>query len=238
MQENKSQNAILVIDRLKSLLKIRTDIELSEFLNIKPNTISTWKKRDSLDHASIIAICELYELDLNEVFLNKKAHGDYATETPLLSREVQFQYVAGTDREALLEVLPTYHFPFIMGEHSMAFQVVSSNMFPLLEENAFVICEKADQATIPDNSIAVIVSKQKGIFINRVAKSTYKPDVFVLSNESDFYNDVTIKASEITEIWLVSAVLSYDFNNTNKFKFISDSLKKINTFMDGKKVKH
>lgn len=228
MQENNSLNANLILKKLKKSLKISTDIQLSEFLNIKPNTISTWKKRNSLDYASIIAICELYEIDLNEIFFEKKNlkkdYNNYTSETPLVSREVQFQYCIGS--AGILENLPKYNFPFVRAEETRAFQVLSNNMFPIIEENSFAVCESCEIATIPENSLVVIVSKAKGLFINRIAKSE-KPDIFILSSENVFFNSVMIPITEIDEIWLIKGVLSYNINNENKVQFINDSLKKV-----------
>lgn len=233
MQENKSQNAINVIDRLKKALKIRTDIELSEFLNIKPNTISTWKKRDSVDFDSIISICELYELDLNEIFLNKKKSSGYVAETPLVSREVQFQYVRENDIASFIEILPKYSFPFINAEESRAFQVISNNMFPFIEENSYVVCEKMELSQIESQAMVVAISKEKGLFLNRISKG--EGDTYILSSENDFFNDVVLEASEISELWLIRGVLSYDVHCENRFKFISSGVKIINKFLDKQK---
>ncbi|TSE08755.1 helix-turn-helix domain-containing protein [Aquimarina algiphila] len=70
MTKIKSQNAILILDRLKELLEIDSDFSLSEYLGVKANTISSWKKRNSLDYSLIIAKCEHESFDLNYVFLN------------------------------------------------------------------------------------------------------------------------------------------------------------------------
>ena len=235
MQENKSQNAINVIDRLKKALKIKTDIELSEFLNIKPNTISTWKKRDSVDFDSIISICELYELDLNEIFLNKKKASNYTADTPLVSREVQFQYVRENDIASFLEILPKYSFPFVNSEETRAFQVISNNMFPFIEENSYVVCEKIEQSKVENLSMVVVISKQKGLFLNRISKSETEEDAFILSSENDFFNEVILKVSEISELWLIRGVLSNDINCENRFKFINSGVKIINKFLDKQK---
>lgn len=235
MQENKSQNAINVIDRLKKALKIKTDIELSEFLNIKPNTISTWKKRDSVDFDSIISICELYELDLNEIFLNKKKASNNSADTPLISREVQFQYVRESDVASFLEILPRYSFPFVNSEETRAFQVISNNMFPFIEENSYVVCEKVELNAVENFSMVVAISKQKGLFLNRISKSETEESTFVLSSENDFFNEVILKASEISELWLIRGVLSYDINCENRFKFINSGVKIINKFLNKQK---
>jgi len=235
MQEKNSQNAIKIIERLKKSLKIRTDIELSEFLNIRPNTISTWKKRNSVDFDSIIAICELYELDLNYIFLEKIQTNIQTSDTALVCREVQFQYAKDADESSLLEILPKYNFPFTAEKNSRAFQVTSNNMFPVIDENSFVIGERIELADITNNSIVVLVSQEKGFFINRIRISSENKDLFILSSENEFYQDVKIPATEIKEIWNIKGLLSYDINSQNRLKFINDSIDTINKFMEKEK---
>lgn len=231
MQEKNSQNASDVINRLKSLLKLKTDIQLSEFLNIRPNTISTWKKRNSLDYETVISICDLYELNLNEVFLNKRTGISSGATTPLITKESQFQYASGFDRQSLMDAVPKYNFPFIDNDNSQAFQVVSNNMFPLIDESSFVLCTASALSEVWDNKVAVIVARHKGIFLNRVSRDAFKDDHVHLTNENDFYNEVVLKESEISEVWLVRGVLSYDMNSESKFSRINDGLRKIDRFM-------
>jgi len=229
MQGKNSLNANLVLQKIKKALNISTDIQLSEFLNIKPNTISTWKKRNSLDYASIIAISELYEIDLNELFFStentKKQCGSYTLETPLVSREVQFQYCIGG--AGIIESLPKYSFPFIRTENTRAFQVLSSNMSPIIEENSFVVCEAAELGQIPEGSLVVIVSKAKGLFINSLAKGE-KSATYILGSENTFFNPIVIKAAEIGEIWLIKGILSYNINaDVSKQSHLKKSLKSL-----------
>lgn len=213
MQEKNSLNANLVLKNLKKALKTATDIQLSEFLNIKPNTISTWKKRNSLDYATIIAICELHEIDLNEIFLNKPAqkHGkDYSSETPLINREQNFQYCVG-DRDGLLGNVPRFNFPFVRGEDTRAFQVTSNNMYPLIEENSFVVCDKQTLESIGSDAVVVIVSKTKGMLLGHL-KKTKMQGTYALGSESKLAQDVTLNTSDINEVWLVRGMLSYNIN--------------------------
>ena len=211
MQENSSLNASLILKKIKKSLKITTDIQLSEFLNIKPNTISTWKKRNSLDYAALISICELYEIDLNEIFFEKeniRKDNNYSSETPLVCRETQFQYCIGGGS---VDSLPKYNFPFVRAENTRAFQVLSNNMSPLIEENSYVVCESAQLNEIPENSVVVIVSKSKGLFINKFSKGD-KPNTYLLHSEKSFFNPVTLTSDEINEAWLIKGVLSYSIN--------------------------
>jgi CI repressor-like protein/peptidase S24-like protein len=215
MQEKNSLNANLILQKIKKSLKISTDIQLSEFLNIKPNTISTWKKRNTMDYASIISICELYEIDLNGLFFDrengKKEYGSFSTETPLVSREVQFQYCIGG--AGIIESLPKYSFPFVRAENTRAFQVLSNNMYPIITENSFVVCETSDIRDILEGSLVVIVSKAKGLFINRLGKGD-KSDTYILRSENTFFNPIPIHTEEISEIWLIKGILMYNVNTS------------------------
>lgn len=65
-----SQNAKFIIEKIKGKLNIGSDKLLCQMLEIKQNTLSTWKKRDTLDFNKIISFCEENNLDLNEVFFN------------------------------------------------------------------------------------------------------------------------------------------------------------------------
>ncbi len=211
MQENNSQNANLILKKLKKTLKIATDIELSKILNVKPNTISSWKKRNTVDYNTIISICELYEIDLNSIFFNQKSKNtlDYSScKTPLVSSELQFQYCI--DKEGLIESLPVYHFPFIKSDNTILFQVSSNNMHPLIKSNSFVVCESIKIDEIKDNSLVAITSQTKGFFINRILLNKINNDVLILNNENAFFSNIEIKKTEINEVWIIKGVLSYD----------------------------
>lgn len=53
-----SQNANKIIDRLKKGLSIKTDSALAKHLGVKPNTISAWKSRNSINYDLIFAKCD------------------------------------------------------------------------------------------------------------------------------------------------------------------------------------
>ncbi len=209
MQAKKSLNANLILKRLKKALQINTDIELSKLLDIKPNTISTWKKRDTLDYSAIISICNLYGIDLNRILseksYNEKVNNIILNNTPLIKRELQFEYCLGN--EDLLNSLPQYHFPFIQSKIARAFEIVSNNMNPTINANSFVVCEITDIKSIEENAIVVIISKTKGLIINRVINNSPLENNFTLSNDNTFFRNTTIDSVDIKEIWAVKNIL-------------------------------
>lgn len=58
MSKENSQYAKEILDRVKFFLKLRTDTELASVLEIKSNTLSTWKKRGKVDLAALFSACE------------------------------------------------------------------------------------------------------------------------------------------------------------------------------------
>ncbi len=96
MQTNHPQYAALILKKLKQALNITTDVELSEILKVKPNTISTWKKRNTMDYACIIGICGTYGVDLNQLFLDTLPESSIPKtyyETTIASGENQVNFV-------------------------------------------------------------------------------------------------------------------------------------------------
>jgi len=82
MSIKKALDVVEIIKRTKQCLKIKTDSDLANLLNLKQNTISSWKRRQNIDLTAIITLCTptgvsidwlLYgkgECNLNEEKLN------------------------------------------------------------------------------------------------------------------------------------------------------------------------
>ncbi len=208
MQEGNIQTAKSILTRVKKVFKIKTDAQLAELLNIKPNTISSWKKRNTLDYESIIAQCNKANIDLNEIFLGNENFSFKKKTTPIITKEMLFQYTTG---ELNLERsdIPTINIPFLQQKRSMVFQVNTSEMEPDIKENTFVICEEASAIDIASNSYAVLISKEKGLYMSKVSQNeTDESQLTLISRkESIFSAKNEIKKDKIDEIWKIKGVL-------------------------------
>ena len=67
----KSRFSISVIGRLKTALRLRTDVELAKHLGVRQNTVSGWKSRDTLDYKKIIEICDGNNISFDWLFSGK-----------------------------------------------------------------------------------------------------------------------------------------------------------------------
>ncbi|MGS2739647.1 LexA family transcriptional regulator [Sinomicrobium sp. M5D2P17] len=210
-----------VLDRLKEYLDIRTNTELSDILEVKPNTISTWKKRNTLDYPRILSVCQTYSIDIDKIFFNKQKSEASAGMTgdknafSIVTADDHFQYVAESGKKDYIDSLPKFSFPFISGQNIRAFQVVGSSMHPVLKEGDYVVGEfvDADTSALKNGSIYVLVSSVKGIYISRVQKDASTPEIIHLSRDNEPKNTFTeleMASGEIVEIWIVTSVFSLD----------------------------
>ncbi|THF52865.1 MULTISPECIES: helix-turn-helix domain-containing protein [Flavobacterium] len=208
MQEGNIQTAKSILTRVKKVFKIKTDAQLAELLNIKPNTISSWKKRNTLDYESIIAQCNKANIDLNEIFLGNENFNFKKKTTPIITKEMLFQYTTG-DLNLERSDIPTINIPFLQQKRSMVFQVNTSEMEPDIKENTFVICEEASANDIASNSYAVLISKEKGLYMSKVLQNeTDESQLTLISRkESIFSAKNEIKKDKIDEIWKIKGVL-------------------------------
>ncbi|WP_340065159.1 helix-turn-helix domain-containing protein [Ascidiimonas aurantiaca] len=74
------QNANKIIEKLKNVFNLSTDVELAGLLKISPTTLSTWKSRNSVDYKLIITLCEENDIDLNQLLLGKKIGQSHESE--------------------------------------------------------------------------------------------------------------------------------------------------------------
>lgn len=58
-----------ILDDIRHYLKVNSDAELANFLGVKPSTVSSWRKRNSLDFELIYAKCN--NIDANWLLTGK-----------------------------------------------------------------------------------------------------------------------------------------------------------------------
>lgn len=206
------QNTKGIIKKLKGFLKIKTDLELSNILGVKPNTISSWKKRNSLQFESIIELCEKHRIDLNELFYServmyKNEKTKSAKEVRLVSSELHFQYLL--DPQSTLESLPIFNFPFLE-DVEIGFQVISENMAPTVRVSSYVICKEVALDTIRSLEIYVLHLKGKGLFVYRF-KRVQDNGYLVFESYNQAFEDIEISPNDIMGVFVVKGAFLPSF---------------------------
>jgi|SRR3990170_1216998 len=80
----------LIIQRLKKAYNLKTNNDLANFLNKKAPTISSWKKRNSIDWDLIFSKCG--DLNINWLVTGKGSMLLNADEKPLVIKEPDISY--------------------------------------------------------------------------------------------------------------------------------------------------
>jgi hypothetical protein len=60
-----------ILDKIKNLKGIKKDMELAILLNVKPNTITTWRTRKTIPHDVLYRFCEEQEIDITWLLTGK-----------------------------------------------------------------------------------------------------------------------------------------------------------------------
>ncbi|MES2862755.1 MAG: helix-turn-helix domain-containing protein [Bacteroidota bacterium] len=209
MQENNTQIAKNILNRLKKALKVDTDTRLSEILNIKPNTISSWKKRNTLDYSKIIDKCIELNINLNLIFNESPTNHLFDTYTPIVSKDLIYQYTSGKLKDSL-DILPTMKIPSLKNKESVAFQIDKSIIDSNSSKDCFAICEKTALLDVSEDDIVIIISNNLGFFVTKIKRTSSDSDKSVITVEDDspFNKNTSISIKDIDELWKVTGILS------------------------------
>lgn len=192
-----------VITRLKQLLGYRNDLELAQVLDIKPNTLSTWKKRETLAYDKIIEVCKKNKIDLNDLFLtNPHSILNINLEdrrVKMISVDHHIEYFLNPEK--CYSTSPSCIFP-IAEEVDMAFQIGVENMSPTVKVSSYVLVKRIALKDILPWQIYVFVVENRGILCYRFKHVTPEGNLFLVSDNFAFEN-LEIRPEDVREVFCI-----------------------------------
>ncbi|MBB1140568.1 helix-turn-helix domain-containing protein [Myroides sp. WP-1] len=195
-----------IIRKLKQLLGFKTDLELANLLGIKPNTLSSWKIRETLRYDKIIEICRKNKIDLNEVFLvhpNAVYNVDMDNRVvKMIAADHHIEYCINPKK--CLATSPSYVFP-TEEEVNIGFQIVVENMYPTIKVGSYVLSKKIDISEIKPWHIYVIIIEQRGVLCYRFKRWTEDANLLFISDNPVFEN-LTLQPSDIREMFIIHGI--------------------------------
>ncbi|WP_313806418.1 helix-turn-helix domain-containing protein [Flavobacterium sp.] len=207
MQENNSQFAKNTIKGLKKSLNVKTDLELAKILDVKPNTISTWKKRNTLDYQKIIQKCLEHSIDLHELFRKENEQITDEQEISIISKELIYQYTRG--QLSSLSRLPSAKLPFNFDKDTLIFQIENQKKENQSPTSTFAICKKIELPETRENELYIVISQKKGFFIAFIQKDSDSESIILKQEDQPAFNDsISIALDDIDEIWEIKGNLS------------------------------
>ncbi|MBB1151213.1 MULTISPECIES: helix-turn-helix domain-containing protein [unclassified Myroides] len=207
LQENVIQTSSSeVLTRLKVLLGVRTAKELAEIFDLKPNTISSWKKRNTMSYAKVIEVCHHFNIDLNELFFS-----DYQN----LSIDKSYRNIPIIYIEDYLEYYLSMHakpkkLKQIYVPKQVGFEIVIQLYTTLKDQvNAklvYAFCKKVQFADITMGENYVFLLKNKGFQKYNVVEVDKKNNRISLYKETEELS--WVNAKEIVEVYHIVNYLS------------------------------
>ncbi len=193
-----SQIANNIIDRLKSELDIKTDKELCSLLGIKSNTLSTWKKRDTMDFNKVLRVCDENNLDLNLIFFNEEKEAVLSEidrdEVPLLTQDLSKKVSLVTETKILNK-----------NRNLGVFKIYSEN--GTIEGEKLVLTQKVIPIKLSKQKEYVIQLHDNTFLLGSCLSDHEKGYVgFVhieLSGSENVKNTVKIQFDRIENLWIV-----------------------------------
>lgn len=207
-----------IINQIKLHLGIKTDSEFAEFLGVKQPTVSTWRKRNTIDYDLIITKCN--DIDANWLLTGegKMLKSDNNTpavaEPQILSGIPMLPFDAfagiGTDVEGvnLDTIEERYVVPLFDGmKMDFMISVRGSSMYPKYNSGDVVACRMVQELLFVQwNKVYVLDTISQGVIIKRLKKSD-KEGFVICKSDNEQYEPFEIPMSDIRTIALVVGVI-------------------------------
>ncbi|MES2565467.1 MAG: LexA family transcriptional regulator [Bacteroidota bacterium] len=131
-------------------------------------------------------------------------------------------YTAGYSNPEFIESLQSFQLPILSGNRKFRmFQIEGDSMLPI-PDKSFIIAEFVENWNdIKNGQACIVLTKDEGIVFKEVSNNLKKDRSILLHSLNPAFQDYTIMASEINEIW---KFVSYISNQIPNDKIASDSI--------------
>lgn len=215
----------LILNKIKSHYDFKNDAEFARFLDIKPNTLSNWHSRNTIDYTKIVTKCE--DIDANwlitgegEMLKSKKniLPNNIVEESKALYKSgnriplVSVTAIGGFGNNSFTieerDVKEYYVIPkFKHKRVDFMIEVEGSSMYPKYNSGDVVACTIIKESTFLQwNKTHVVATKEQGIIIKRIKKAN-TDDKLCMVSDNESYDPFEVPKEEITGIALVVGVI-------------------------------
>ena len=199
LQENQNtSSSIDVLTKLKVLLGVKSSKRLAQIFDLKPNTISSWKKRNTLCYAKIIEVCKQHQIDLNELFYSNypnKAIEKYYASVPIIYIDDYLEYYLSikTKQQKLKQIyLPK----------SVNFDIIIQLYTPIKDKEhpqlIYAFCKKIELSDLVEQENYVFFVQNKGFQYYKIVEINKEGTKFKAMKEEDC---VELDAQDVIEVF-------------------------------------
>lgn len=127
----------------------------------------------------------------------------------------QAGYLDGYSDPEFLENLPSFRLPKLNNGTFRMFEVRGHSMIPTLHDGSIAVGEWVeDFASIQDDQIYILVTKDDGIVIKRVLNRINKyGNLYLKSDNRAEFPSYTVQPVDVVEIWKLKTAFLFNFSN-------------------------
>lgn len=206
----KNSRIIEVLKRLYSLLKIKNDTEFCDKYDIKPNTVSGWKRRESIPYELIDNIAQNEHLSLNYILF-----GQNDTQLQQLDNNCELYHLVNIPQKVSAGLGETYHdndtttFPVcknlfktpINQKDYKVVEVVGDSMEPDIKDGAIAIFQEV--VSFEDDGL-YIIRKADELYVKRVIRQLNGD--FLIQSDNKKYPDLTLPKGSDENLYIIGRV--------------------------------
>jgi len=223
---NTENDKVLILNRIKSFNGLNTNAKLSRFLEISPQTLSSWYARNTLDFSLILARCA--NMDLNYLFFAKTEPSSPTSE-----------YVLRTDKRIDKQDIPLYDIQAAAGLTQLftgkpnvidyitipnlpkcdgAMYMTGDSMYPLLKSGDIIAYKQVKDIA---NGIlwgemyvlSFLLDDEDFTLVKYIQKSEEGTEYIKLVSQNQHHSSKDIPLKNVTALALIKA--SIRFNSMN-----------------------
>lgn len=214
----------LILNEIKQYLNLKSDKDFADFLDIKQNTLSSWRSRNTMDYERLISKCDF--IDANWLFTHK---GSMLKEN--INDNGTQVYKLRTDKIEENQEVPLYELEATAGLSSLfetgkaarvldsikipnlpkcdgAISVTGDSMYPLLKSGDIVLFRQAAIDDIFFGEMYIVSVKnewEEYLTIKYVQRSEKGDEWIKLVSQNQHHQSRDIHLSKVTALALVKA---------------------------------
>ena len=206
-----------VLNRLYECLSIKNDTEFCKRYGIKPNTLSTWKKRGKIPYDLIIEISQNENIPIDFILLGvvpeqNKKNNNICSDIISINFYDDIYVSAGYGNQAYESQPTVLQFDKSFLEnilHIKKFEkldiirVVGDSMLPSIKDGEYIIVERDSEARNGDTVIANIDGE---LYVKRLSKIPLSPFMTLQSDNSN-YEPIKLDTEEKLQLCKIVGVV-------------------------------
>lgn len=189
-----------ILEKLKSFLGLKSGLDLANYLEVKANTVSSWKTRNSMPYYKIIEVCYKNNINLNELLYDEYLLTPINyVEVPILNLNNHWDYFY--NKRELLKKLPTALFPKEI-DIDIIIQISIDSVRKIDSKLIYCFCKKTEINNLKEEHSYIVMVRDKGFLYYNLIENKKKSATLLFKDITQNKKEIAIKVNDILEIFL------------------------------------